>query len=98
MENWKKVKGYDGYEVSDKHRVRNERGVVLTIWVDKDSRHYVAMQKNGETRRRYIAELVEAAFTPEQEAQTAQESPEQSEAGTTPTPKKTATKTAKKAE
>lgn len=95
MENWKKVKGYESYEVSDRHRVRTERGIILTIWVDKAGRHYVAMKKDGDKRRRYIAELVEEAFAPEQEAEQAQKAAVQIEADIV-TPKRKPAKTAKK--
>lgn len=71
MENWKRVKGYDNYEVSDTHRVRNKQGTLLSLCVDNNGRYFVALEKNGKIRYRYIDELTQEAFAPEKEAETA---------------------------
>ncbi len=69
MENWKKIKGYDGYEVSDRQHVRNKQGVSPALYVDKDGRYYVALDKNGKINYRYVDELSQEAFASTEETE-----------------------------
>ncbi|MEZ3441542.1 NUMOD4 domain-containing protein [Alistipes sp.] len=64
METWKKIKYFEGYEVSDTGRVRDERGAMLTLFVNKEGRHHVALKKNGTVIYRSVDDLVAAAFAP----------------------------------
>lgn len=62
METWKKIKDFEGYEVSDAGRVRDERGAMLTLFVNKDGRYHVALKKNGAVIYRSVDELAATAF------------------------------------
>ena len=66
MENWKKVEGYEAYEVSDLGRVRRG-GRVLKVNPDKDGYLLISLYKDDVRKRKSIHRLVGEAFIPNPE-------------------------------
>lgn len=63
MENWKKIKGYTHYEVSDLGRVRNTKtGVFLKPQVQAVGYKFVNLYNNGKMRSWYVHRLVALHF------------------------------------
>ena len=62
-ETWKRVIGYDNYEVSDKGNVRRI-GASCNLAFDPNSQGYkrVRLSRNGKTHREFVHRLVAAAF------------------------------------
>jgi hypothetical protein len=59
MENWKPIKGFDGYEVSDMGRVKNINGRIKSP--NNNGRDYLTVSLRHK-KRRYIHRLVADAF------------------------------------
>jgi hypothetical protein len=66
METWKKIEGFESYEVSDLGRVRR-RGKVLKGNADKDGYLRVGLCKDGTLKQMSIHRLVGCAFIPNPE-------------------------------
>lgn len=65
MANWKKVKGYTNYSVSDDGQVRNDTTMkVLSPALDSNGYQFVILYRNGEKWHGYIHKLVATAFIP----------------------------------
>lgn len=62
METWKKIKDFEGYEVSNTGRVRDKHGAILTLYVNKAGRHLVALKKDGAVIYRSVEDVASAAF------------------------------------
>jgi len=63
MRNWKKIVGYDNYEVSDDGKVRNTKtAYILKGAVDKQGYHLVILSKNNKPKTQVIHRLVAQAF------------------------------------
>lgn len=66
---WKDIKGYEGlYEISNKGRVRNNKGKILKSWF-KNRYLYkdIILMKNGKRKHFLIHRLVAEAFIPNSE-------------------------------
>ena len=62
-ETWKKVKGFNNFEVSDKGRVRNIKlGLIKSQRKTKTGYMIVDLKENGNKYTRYVHRLVAEAF------------------------------------
>ena len=65
METWRPVRGFEGYEVSNEGRVRNEKfGNILTPYIDARGIVQVTLRKDGKTHIKRARRLVAEAFLP----------------------------------
>lgn len=65
MANWKKVKGYTNYSVSDEGQVRNDKTMkALSPAFDSNGYLFVILCENGTRWHGYIHQLVATAFIP----------------------------------
>ena len=63
MTEWKKIYGYENYEVSEDGNVRNSQtGYNLRHTVDKQGYHLVGLSKNGKRKTQVVHRLVAQAF------------------------------------
>lgn len=62
-ETWKKVKGFNNFEVSDKGRIRNIKlGLIKSQRKTKTGYMIVDLKENGNKYTRYVHRLVAEAF------------------------------------
>jgi len=64
---WKRIKNYPNYEVSNCGMVMNSRGWILKSAFDGSGYHFVTLYKNGKKKHYSIHRLVADAFIPNPE-------------------------------
>lgn len=65
MEEWRKIKGYDRYEVSNYGRVRNKEKLIMKQHYKKRGDAVITLSKNGKKKTFRVARLVAKAFLEE---------------------------------